>query len=1498
MSSIDKRIVQMQFDNQGFEKGVSTTMNSLKRLNESLKMKGADNGLSNVQNGINKLTSLGMGALSSGVDAVSGRFNALGIVAATALMNITNQAIATGKRITNALTIQPIMDGFNEYETKMNAITTILTNTASKGTTLDDVKAALADLNDYADKTIYNFADMTKNIGTFTAAGVDLDRSVTAIKGIANLAAGSGSSAAQASTAMYQLSQALAAGKVSLMDWNSVVNAGMGGELFQNELIAMAKQMGIFVDESKPFRETLQDGWLSSEVLIKTLEKFANDESLVKAATEVKTFTQLIDTMKESVGSGWATTWEYIIGDKEQAAEFFTAISNGFNSIIQPSTDARNEMLKFWNENGGRTAVIEGLTNVVQGLGKVLGSIGDAWSEVFPAMTGERLVELSNKFKDLTEKFKISDETAGKIKTTFKGLFDILALVKDGVVSVINGIKPLGGIFKGIGPTILDTASKFGEFISNMRKSASEIGFFETISSGLSKAFEGLANFVLGLKEQVKTILEYISDLNFDPFFNAISNGFKSVYNLLKPIFAGIGEVIGSVNMDTFYNVLKGGIVVQVVKMLKGVFDEIKGVGESATGFIDSLSEITTNISDTLNSVKDALSSYQRDLNANALLKVAGAIALLAGSLLLISSIDASSLTGGLVAIGVLFAELIGTFAIIEKFDLLGGPIKMHTFGTLIIKMAIAIGILSLALKNLSDLNPEQLMTGILGLASTMLLAVSAVKLMGKNNGKIIASATGLLIFSAALHVMASALEKIGSIDPEVLGTGLSSIGMLLAELALFMVGAKFGGLGITSATGILILASALLVLKEAVDGFGSMDPDSIIIGLAGIAGILSEIALFGAISAGGFTMIGLGVALNLIAASLIVLANAVKSFSDLQWDEIGRGLTAMAGGLTILGVASTLISGVKMAAVGVGVGVMAVAIGLLGAALKSFGNMQWEEIGKGMVVLAGSLTILAAAMYVMSGAVVGAAALVVAAGAIALLTPQLLMLSQMSLEGVGIALLAMAGAFTVLGVAGLLLTPLVPTLIGLAGAIALLGVGALACGAGLALVGTGLTAIGVALGASGLLIVEFFKQLIDLLPQLGTKAGEAIVSFVKAIGDGSTQIVESLTQLVSAILTSLGTLIPQVIQLAVDTVIAFANGLAVGVPALVDAGLRLVLGVLEGIANNIQQIVEAGADCVINFMDGIANKLPDIIDSGINLALSFIEGVAQGLIDNKDRMASAVEDVIYAMLTTGVEVIKGGVSGFIEGGKELLQGAIDGIKEKWPDIVSAVEGAIESAKQAAANLGSALWQAGVDLIQGFIDGIGSMGMSVVEKATEIAGGAVEAVKNFLGINSPSRVFREIGKFTVEGMVVGLDKYAYMAEESASSLASGVLDNVRNPLRNVADILNGEIDVNPKITPVLDLSNVTEGNKLLTNMLADHDMQINARSGSIAGSVGKVQNRYDNSDVISALNGLKESLNNNNGPSYTINGITYDDGSNVSAAVQTLVRAARIERRL
>ena len=550
----------MQFDNQGFEKGVHTTMKSLQNLNESLKMKNATNGLSDVQSGINKLTSLGMGALSQGVDSVTTKFNAMGIIAATALMNITNSAINIGKKVANALTIEPITTGFSEYETKMNAIQTILTNTASKGTTMEDVTAVLNELNTYADKTIYNFAEMTKNIGTFTAAGVDLQTSATAIKGIANLAAGSGSSAQQASTAMYQLSQALAAGRVSLMDWNSVVNAGMGGELFQNALKDTAKSMGVYVDASKPFRETLQDGWLSTDVLIKTLEKFAEDESLVKAATEVKTFTQLIDTMKESVQSGWAVSWEHIIGDKEEAAALFTSISDGFNNLIQPSTDARNAMLEYWNAYGGRTAVINGLTNVLKYLGTGLKAIKTAWEEAFPSMTGEKLTVLSAKFEQFTKKLTMNYKTYKRIKDISTGVFDAFHLVKDSIVAILSSMTPMKAVFSSVADSMFGAIASAGKFISKIREMAGEYGIFDVIANSSKSAFQSLATFILNMKENIGTLLTYLHNLDFKSFFAAISSGFSSVTGILSPVFKSLSKVIESINFDTLTDIKSCGL--------------------------------------------------------------------------------------------------------------------------------------------------------------------------------------------------------------------------------------------------------------------------------------------------------------------------------------------------------------------------------------------------------------------------------------------------------------------------------------------------------------------------------------------------------------------------------------------------------------------------------------------------------------------------------------------------------------------------------------------------------------------------------------------------------------------------------------------------------------------------------------------------------------------------------------------------------------------------
>jgi tape measure domain-containing protein len=378
--TIDERVVSMQFDNKQFEANVSTTMSTIDKLKQKLNFSGAAKGLENVNAASKKVN---MNGISGAVDTVQAKFTALEVMGVTALANITNAAVNAGKRIVSALTIDPIKTGFQEYETQINAVQTILANTESKGTTIDDVNKALDTLNEYADKTIYNFTEMTRNIGTFTAAGVDLNTSVNAIQGIANLAAVSGSTSQQASTAMYQLSQALAAGTVKLMDWNSVVNAGMGGEVFQNALKETARVHGVAIDkmikDQGSFRETLSEGWLTSEILTETLQKFtlttegltdeqikANREMLrakgyteaqideifklgttaTNAATKVKTFTQLWDVLKESAQSGWSKTWKIIFGDFEEAKNLFTPLANVLTNIINKISDARNKLLE------------------------------------------------------------------------------------------------------------------------------------------------------------------------------------------------------------------------------------------------------------------------------------------------------------------------------------------------------------------------------------------------------------------------------------------------------------------------------------------------------------------------------------------------------------------------------------------------------------------------------------------------------------------------------------------------------------------------------------------------------------------------------------------------------------------------------------------------------------------------------------------------------------------------------------------------------------------------------------------------------------------------------------------------------------------------------------------------------------------------------------------------------------------------------------------------
>jgi len=458
--SVDNRIVRMEFDNAQFERGVASTISSLAKLNESLKFKGATQGLSDIQAASGKLN---FHSISDGIEGVSKKFIALSTIAITALSHITTAAIGAGVNIAKSLALNNVLAGFKEYEQNIKSIQTIMSNTRADNTTLQQVNDALDRLNEFSDKTIFNFGEMTRNIGTFTAAGVDLETSVQSIKGIANLAAISGSTSEQAATAMYQLSQAISTGTLKLIDWNSVVNAGMGGEVFQKALFESGKALGTITDvpidttfeqwtsAGNSFRGSLESGWLTAEVLTTTLQGFTGEMTEaqliakgftkeqaagilemgqvgVEAATKVRTLSQLLDTTKEAIGSGWSQSFRLMIGNFEEATVLFTGISGAVSGFVQRQADARNAMLKTWVDMGGRMVLVEALQIAFRRLVDAVRPIADAFRNLFPPLTGEKLFDLTLKFNHFVKTFTPAKALVAAIASAFKIWFSVLKI--------------------------------------------------------------------------------------------------------------------------------------------------------------------------------------------------------------------------------------------------------------------------------------------------------------------------------------------------------------------------------------------------------------------------------------------------------------------------------------------------------------------------------------------------------------------------------------------------------------------------------------------------------------------------------------------------------------------------------------------------------------------------------------------------------------------------------------------------------------------------------------------------------------------------------------------------------------------------------------------------------------------------------------------------------------------------------------------------------------
>ena len=1422
--TIDERIVEMRFDNRQFEQNVQTSLSTLDKLKRGLDLDNAAKSLDGLGDAAKRCD---MSVLGKSVETVQAKFSAFQVVAMTTLSNITNSAVNTGKRLVSALTIDPIKTGFQEYETQIGAVQTILANTQHEGTNLQQVNRALDELNTYADKTIYNFTEMTRNVGTFTAAGVNLRTSVDSIKGIANLAAISGSTSQQASTAMYQLSQALAAGKVSLMDWNSVVNAGMGGKVFQDALVRTSELLGTGAQNAinmyGSFRESLTRGeWLTTEVLTETLKQFAgaySEADLIQqgfseaqardiaqmaktaedAATKVKTFTQLWDTLKESAQSGWTTTWEILVGDFEEAKEVLTEVSDAIGGVISETSQARNELLSGglssgWKQlldqgiadeggfiesiqevaresgdafdklvadsesfsdalkqgltdgvvssetltqavhnlrekmtgmsqeerkaagytaemieqiealdkglqNGsvsmeeftekilrpsGRENLIQAVWNAAKGLVSVITPIKDAFREIFPPATADQLYSLTETLRSFSERLTLSDETADKLGRTFKGLFSVLDLVRQGALAIFNALAPLGSGAGSLADGILTITAGIGDFLVGINEAAKQGEFFGMVAQTVASALEfvvsgierltgfladafaapGLESFqaLLGrIQTRIGQVVDAVSGLGggvsdaADTMDSALENSkflqmLQTIFNGAKTLVSGIIGVFGG---------LAGALVESLSNAnFSGVIDLLNGVslGAIALGikkFLDSFREVTDSVGSIkegvigiLDGVKGCFQAWQNDVNAKALLKIATAVAVLSASILTISLIDSEKLTASLGAITVLFTELMAAMAVFGKLDLnVRGTMKRSTA---MIALSSSVLILASALKSVATLEPEQMAAGLAGIAGLMAALVAAAKVLGSGSSSIIKGSAQMVVFAAAIKILASACADLAQLDLAGLAKGLTGVGVLLAEVSLFMNAAKFSGRSVVTASGVLVLAGAMKVLASACKDFAQMGVGELVKGLSAIGAVLLEITAFTKLAGSAKGLIATGAAMIEIGAAMKIFASAMADFGRMSLAEIGKGLLAMGGALAEVAVAMRFMPR-NMVTMGAGLIAVGAALNIIADAMRSMGGMSWEAVAKSLVTMGGALAELAVGLNFMNGTLGGSAAMLVAAAALAVLTPVLVTLGSMSWEAIAKGLVTVAGAFAVIGTAGALLTPLLPTILGLGGAFALIGVGVAGVGAGLLLVGTGLSAIAVgvtalatSLGAGVAIIVAGLTSIITgiaaLIPAIAEKLGEAVVAFAQVITNGAPAIGEAVKTLVLTMVDVLVECVPAIAEGALELVAGVLDALVAYTPQIVDSVMQFLIAVIDGLARNMPTLIQSVVDLLMSFFSGIVSALGSIDTDALLKGIAGI-GLLSGIMVALGALAGLIPSAMVGVLGLGVVI-------------------------------------------------------------------------------------------------------------------------------------------------------------------------------------------------------------------------------------------------------------------
>lgn len=1538
---IDERIVKMQFDNNQFEGAAKTTLSTLDKLKEKLNFTGAAKGANEINSAMNGID---FASLASNIDSIANHFSAFGIIGDQILRNIANSITNIGYQFTNtvkSMSVDQISAGFGKFDELTRNTATLM---AQNKWSLETVEGQLERLNWFTDETSYNFTDMVSNIGKFTASGKGLEESVTAMEGIANWAALSGQNAATASRAMYQLSQAMGAGTMRLQDYRSIQNAAMDTEEFRQKALDAGVALGTLKKNAngtytsivkgatsstfkiEQFADHLtQEQWFNSDVMMKVFQdystavdqlyEYAEEHGVTaseamealgdkvdafglkafKAAQEARSWGDVIDSVKDAVSTGWMTSFKLIFGNYKEATTLWTGLANRMYDIFMDGTEARNEMLLAWRDAGGRGALVDTLFNSLDGVLNMIHLVKEAFSDIFPPITGERIADLTKKVRDfinlisghgvddiqkrlddgiglrsiseeatqrIEEYTKKFEDVMDRIKRSLKGVFALVDIGKQLISSVFTTfIKPIIGELPGIGDGLLDITANIGDWLVSLDEAIKKGGFFTTAMKQIGDIIKPVANTIrsaidwiigglkglsdgadvenaLGGLQKVFTILQHPIKA-FSTAITWLFNTVKNAWPAVKPIVESIQKAFGGFFKSLSESMQKGDFST-VIQLINGFFTG--SILKNVASFTGGLTEVSDGISSFIGKfAKDKGASGEV---ADTMFTIAKAIAVIAASMYVLSLIDTDSALNSIIMIEVITH-------ILEKVA-----------------------------KTVSELNAKSK-----GLKEKAGIAMFGVMLMS---------------ISAALLIMAGAVKLLSSIDTNSMFVGILGIGLLLTELSVamkYLTSNKLADRKVIS--GLVGLAASLLILSIAVKKLGEIDGESMARGLTGVAVILAEMAAFTKLS--GKISVFDGIGYIELALSLILIAKTVQKLGEMDMHVLEVGLSMMFVLLTELVIFSKLSSGIKAVASGAGLLIMSAALVVLAGVIKVLGAMDLENIGNALIALGVSLTALAIASGLMS--VSGAAGLLIAAAAIAILAPAFALLSAIPLENIGAAIIAIAGSLLILGLASAALAGLIVPLLGVAAALALFGVAAVTIGLGISSIATSLpVAVGSIVATIGILVSAFIngaKMLISAIPEIAVLLMQAIVDIagplayavfqvifilMNAVATYCPMIASAIILFITRTLIVIRDYIPDLVQAGIDLMIGFIDGLGRGIVENTDKIMQAVGNLITGIIYFALSMLQTAVAEIPLIGDKLSAGI-DTVKENLKANMNPVEfqdasreafgGIATGAEEAEKPTKTSAEGVIMGALDS----VKDALPGFKDGGYDSVIEYAKAMKEKTSEATDAASDVATDASDKFSKLSyDGGKEGGYQLNQGAAKGMDDNTYIAVEAAERLGGAVTSAYKSKLSINSPSKVFEDLSAYIPKGAAKGILGATHIAVDAVKGMATEILSPMSGIMGDIQAVLDSDFELNPTIRPVLDMSGVNGGLSQI-NAITDSEsalsLAIRSNNERMAAQQklaeeAEAPNRLADRIVNGVVNGLSSAMGDNSDISVSV----------------------------